>query len=79
MVAILNPNPEMTQVDLTFTRADGQPAVTQSFVLQPTSRLSVDANKYVPDAEISMRVTADTRSWSSARCTGARAPPMRPA
>ena len=59
VIAILNPNPEPTQVDLTFTRADGQPAVTQSFMLQPTSRLSVEANKYVQDAEISTRVTAD--------------------
>ena len=57
-LAILNPSSETTQVDLTFTRADGQPAVTQSFVLQPTSRLSIEANKYVPDAEISTRVTA---------------------
>jgi hypothetical protein len=40
-------------------RGDGQPAVTQSFVLQPTSRLSVEANKYVPDADISTRVIAD--------------------
>jgi subtilisin family serine protease len=58
VLAILNPNSDATQVDLTFTRADGQPAVTQSFVLQPTSRLTVEANKYVPDAEISARVTA---------------------
>jgi subtilisin family serine protease len=58
VIAILNPNTETTQVDLTFTRADGQPAVTQSFVLQPTSRLTVEANAYVPDAEISTRVTA---------------------
>jgi hypothetical protein len=58
VLAILNPNAETTQVDLTFTRPDGQPAVTQSFVLQPTSRLTVEANKYVPDAEISTRVTA---------------------
>jgi hypothetical protein len=33
--------------------------VTQSFVMQPTSRLSVEANKYVPDAQTSTRVTAD--------------------
>jgi hypothetical protein len=59
VIALLNPNPETTQVDLLFTRSDGQPAVTQSFVMQPTSRLSVDANKYVPDAEVSTRVTAD--------------------
>lgn len=59
ILAILNPNPDPTQVDLTFMRGDGQPPVTQSFVLQPTSRLSVEANKYVPDADISTRVTAD--------------------
>lgn len=58
LLAILNPNAETTQVDVTFTRADGEPAVTQSFVLQPTSRLSIDANTYVPNAEISTRVTA---------------------
>ncbi|MGE3267326.1 MAG: S8 family serine peptidase [Chloroflexota bacterium] len=59
IIAILNPNTEPTQVDLTFTRGDGQPEVTQSFVLQPTSRLSVDVGKYVPDADISTRVIAD--------------------
>lgn len=59
ILAILNPNTEPTQVDLTFMRGDGLPAVTQSFVLQPTSRLSVEANKYVPDADISTRVTAE--------------------
>jgi subtilisin family serine protease len=59
VIALLNPSPEMTQVDLLFTRSDGQPAVTQSFVMQPTSRLSVDVNKYVPDAQVSTRVTAD--------------------
>ena len=31
VIALLNPNPETTQVDLLFTRSDGQPAVTQSF------------------------------------------------
>jgi subtilisin family serine protease len=59
VIALLNPNTEMTQVDLLFTRSDGEPAVTQSLVMQPTSRLTVDASKYVPDAEISTRVTAD--------------------
>jgi hypothetical protein len=59
VIALLNPNPDATQVDMLFTRSDGQPAVTQSFVMQPTSRLTVEANKYVPDAEISTRVTAD--------------------
>jgi hypothetical protein len=59
VIAILNPNQESTQIDLTFTRADGQPPVTQSFQMQPTSRLTVNANAWVPDAEISTRVIAD--------------------
>lgn len=59
VIALLNPSAEMTQVDMLFTRADGQPAVAQSFVMQPTSRLNVEVNKYVPDAEVSARVTAD--------------------
>jgi subtilisin family serine protease len=59
VIAILNPNDDPTQVDLTFTRADGQPPVVQSFFLQPTSRLTVEANNYVVDADISTRVTAD--------------------
>jgi hypothetical protein len=59
VIALLNPGTEMTQVDMLFTRSDGQPSVTQSFVLQPTSRLTVDVSKYVPDAEVSTRVTAD--------------------
>jgi hypothetical protein len=59
VIAILNPNPEVTQVDLTFTQADGQAPITQSFVVQPTSRLTVDVGTYVPNADISTRVTAD--------------------
>ena len=58
-VAILNPNPELTQVDLTFMRADGQAPLTRSFLIQPTSRLSVDVGEWVPDADVSIRVTAD--------------------
>jgi subtilisin family serine protease len=59
IVAMLNPSPELTQVDLTFVRADGQAPSTKSFLLQPTSRLSVDVGEWVPDAEVSIRVTAD--------------------
>src|SRR5262249_9100649 len=59
VIPILNPNPDAAQVDLTFTRADGQPAVTQSFVVQPTSRLTVEVNTIVPDADVSTRVISD--------------------
>jgi subtilisin family serine protease len=59
VVAMLNPSPELTQVDLTFIRADGQPPSTKSFLIQPTSRLSVDVGDWVPDADVSIRVTAD--------------------
>ncbi len=59
VIAILNPNPDATQVDVMFTQADGQAPIMQSFLMQPTSRITVDANKYVPDADISTRVTAD--------------------
>jgi hypothetical protein len=56
---MLNPSPELTQVDLTFVRADSQPLTTKSFLIQPTSRLSVNVGEWVPDAEVSIRVTAD--------------------
>jgi subtilisin family serine protease len=59
IVAMLNPSPELTQVDLTFMRSDSQAPNTKSFLIQPTSRLSVDVGEWVPDADVSIRVTAD--------------------
>lgn len=59
VLALLNPNAESTQVDLLFTRADGQPPVTQSFLLRPTSRLTVDVNRIVFNSDVSTRVVAD--------------------
>jgi hypothetical protein len=58
-VAMLNPSPDLTQVDLTFIRAGGQSPITKSFLLQPTSRLSVDVGEWAPDTDVSIRVTAD--------------------
>jgi subtilisin family serine protease len=58
-VAILNPNAELTQVDLTFMRSESQQPLTRSFLIQPTSRLSVDVGEWVPDADVSIRATAD--------------------
>jgi len=59
VVAMLNPSPDLTQVDITFMRAEGQAPKTQSFLIQPTSRLTVDIGDYMPDADVSLRVTAD--------------------
>jgi hypothetical protein len=58
VIAILNPNPEPTQVDITFSR-ESQPPVTHSVVMAPTSRQSVDVSRHVPNADASARVVAD--------------------
>ena len=59
VLAFLNPNPEPTQVDVTFTRSGGQPPITQIYLLQPASRHTVDVAQIVADAEVSTRVIAD--------------------
>ncbi|MCC6175288.1 MAG: S8 family serine peptidase [Chloroflexi bacterium] len=59
VIAVLNPGDEQTQVDLTFMQPDGQPPVTHSFLLPPTSRLNVEPRTYLPDADISTRVLSD--------------------
>ncbi len=58
VIAVLNPNPDPTQVDVTFVR-EGQPPIIHSVVIAPTSRLSVDVNRHVPNADVSARVVAD--------------------
>jgi hypothetical protein len=59
VLAFLNPNPEPVQADVSFVRADGQPPVTQSLLIQPTSRSTLEVNPVVPGAEVSTRVVAD--------------------
>ncbi|MBA2450658.1 MAG: S8 family serine peptidase [Chloroflexi bacterium] len=59
VLALLNPNAEPVQVDLNFVRTEGRQPPTQSFVIQPTSRLSFDAKSVVPSGEASTRVVAD--------------------
>ncbi len=59
ILALVNPNPEPAQVDVIFMRAESQPPLTRSFLMRPTSRLTVEANEIVPDSDISTRVVAD--------------------
>ena len=58
-LAMLNPHPDPVQADLTFVRADGKPALTRSFLMRPSSRLTIDVGDIVPDADVSTRVIAD--------------------
>ena len=58
-LALLNPHPESVQADITFIRADGKPPLTRSFLMRPTSRLTIDVGGIVPEADISTRVIAD--------------------
>ncbi|MDP8924324.1 MAG: hypothetical protein M3O34_15805, partial [Chloroflexota bacterium] len=59
MLALLNPHPEPVQVDLTLMGTGGKPPVMRSFLMRPSSRLTIDVGEIVPDAEVSTRVIAD--------------------
>jgi len=58
-LALLNPNADPVQADVTFMQADGTPPQTSTFLLRPRSRLTIDVGAIVPDAEVSTRVIAD--------------------
>jgi hypothetical protein len=59
MLALLNPNAEPVQVDLSFVRTEGRQPAPQSLLIQPTSRLTFDAKSVVPTGEASTRIVAD--------------------
>jgi subtilisin family serine protease len=58
-IALVNPHPEPAQADVTFTRADGQPPIEQTFVLRPNSRFTVDVNRFVPSGDVATRILTD--------------------
>jgi len=57
-ILIANPNPAPANLTLRFMKPDGS-TVQQSFVAPPTSRLTINANRLVPDADISTEVDSD--------------------
>jgi subtilisin family serine protease len=59
ILALLNPNQDPAQVEVTFIRADGRPPVPQTLTMRPTSRVTLDVNRLVPNSDLSARVVAD--------------------
>ncbi len=59
VLALLNPNAEATQVDVTFAGGESQLPVTRSVLMRPTSRMTFDVNQFMPDSDVSARIVAD--------------------
>ena len=55
---LMNPNPVMASVTLTFMKENGDP-VQRTYTLKPTSRLNVYVNAIVSNAAFSTKVEAD--------------------
>lgn len=58
-VALLNPNDEAANVEITFYPDGGRPPQLHRLRLRPASRASVDVNRLVPNARVSARITSD--------------------
>ena len=57
-LAVLNPSDRPASLSVTFMKVDGNSEV-RNFTLNPTSRLTLDINKLLPDTEASVRVASD--------------------
>jgi len=58
-LAVLNPQTQVVNVLVEFRPAEGEPPPPQRFSMAATSRVTLDVNPHVPDAHVSMRITAD--------------------
>jgi len=58
-LAIINPRPEVSNVQLDFQPALGERPPSKRFSIGPNSRLTLDINPEVPDSSVSLRVVAD--------------------
>lgn len=58
-IAILNPGDRPAKLAALFMKTDGT-TTTQSFAINPTSRLTLRVNELVPDSEVSARIIADS-------------------
>lgn len=58
VITVLNPGDQVVNLAVTFMKVDGTTAVSY-FVMNPTSRLTLNVNDLLPDAEASTKVEAD--------------------
>lgn len=58
-IAILNPGDRPARLAAVFMRTDGT-AITQSFSINPTSRLTLRVNELTADSEVSARIISDS-------------------
>jgi subtilisin family serine protease len=58
-LAILNPQPQPVNVQVDFRVQEGDSPPPQRFNVGPTSRLTIDINPSVPDANVALRITSD--------------------
>jgi subtilisin family serine protease len=56
---VLNPQNQAANIQVDYRPEQGDPPPPQRFNVGATSRLTIDVNPQVPDANVSMRVTAD--------------------
>jgi subtilisin family serine protease len=58
-LAVLNPQGQAVNVQIDFRPQDGDPPPPQRLSVGPTSRVTIDVNPSVPDANVALRVIAD--------------------
>ena len=58
-LAVLNPQSQSANVQVEFRPQDGDPPPPRRFNVGPTSRVTMDVNPSVPDANVALHVTAD--------------------
>jgi subtilisin family serine protease len=56
---VLNPQSQAANIQVDYRPEQGDAPPPQRFSVSPTSRLTIDVNAQVPDANVAMRVTAD--------------------
>ena len=58
VISVLNPSDQAANLAVTFMKTDGSSEV-RNFSMNPTSILTLDVNKLLPDTEASTKVTSD--------------------
>ena len=58
-LALLNPQAQPANVQVEFRPDEGEPPSARRFSIGGNTRLTMDVNPYVPDANVAMRVIAD--------------------
>jgi hypothetical protein len=58
-LSVLNPGPQAVNVQVEYRPEEGDPPLPQRFSVGPTTRVTLDVNPQVPDANVALRVIAD--------------------